>query len=282
MDKEYKIIHMNQDEVNVAVDWAAEEGWNPGLNDAPCFYSTDPNGFFAGTLQGTTIAVGSAVIYDDHFAFCGFYIVDKAYRDQGYGFELTKERLSYIGSRNAGIDGVITMLDKYHQLGYEFAHNNARFSAEQIQLHIKPNPNIISATKVPFEQLCSYDRLHFPANRPTFLNCWIYQKQAKALCYRTDNQIKGYGVIRACRQGFKIGPLFANTPAIADLLFQHLAHYAQGNLLFLDVPETNKHAMELTKKYTMNKVFATARMYLKEEPSLPLEQIYGITSFELG
>lgn len=72
----YHIKRMNQYEVNTAIDWAqgdwaAKEGWNPGLEDAACFYQTDPNG----KLNGKIIAVGSAVIYDDFFVFCGFYIV---------------------------------------------------------------------------------------------------------------------------------------------------------------------------------------------------------------
>lgn len=279
---EYKITRMNQPEVRIAVDWAANEGWNPGLDDARCFYAADPQGFFSGTLNGKIIAVGSAVIYDEQFAFCGLYIVDKAYRDHGYGLELTKARLKYVGDRNVGIDGVIDMLDKYQQLGYTLAHNNARYSAEHLSFPVQLNPAIVPATQINFELLSAYDRMHFPAARSSFLNCWIHQKNALALCYMDDNKIKGYGVIRACRQGFKIGPLFASTPEIADTLFQHLAQQACGAIIFFDIPEVNSQALELTKRYRMVKVFSTARMYLKEAPQLPLEQIYGITSFELG
>ena len=38
---------MNRDELDVAVEWAAKEGWNPGLNDAQVFWDTDPEGFVA-------------------------------------------------------------------------------------------------------------------------------------------------------------------------------------------------------------------------------------------
>ena len=33
---------MSRDEIDLAVDWAAAEGWNPGLQDADCFYTADP------------------------------------------------------------------------------------------------------------------------------------------------------------------------------------------------------------------------------------------------
>ncbi len=29
----------------LALDWAATEGWNAGLRDAPCFHAANPHGF---------------------------------------------------------------------------------------------------------------------------------------------------------------------------------------------------------------------------------------------
>ncbi len=282
MIKDYLIESMNQDEVNLAITWAAREGWNPGIHDTVCFYQTDPHGFFAGKLNGKTIAIGSAVIYDEFFAFCGFYIVDKPYRNQGYGLELTKARLAYIGNRNAGIDGVINMLDKYARIGYQLAHNNARYCLNKIIRPVSSDPHIVPLNQIDFSQLSLYDRLHFPAPRPQFLKCWINQPQSLALAYLIDGQINGYGVIRTCQKGFKIGPLFADNPAIASQLFTNLVQYAKGQLVFLDIPENNPLAIELVRQYQMEKVFATARMYLKGEPLLKKENIYGITTFELG
>jgi hypothetical protein len=42
---------MTRDEVNLAIAWAASEGWNPGLYDAESFYATDPNGFLLGEIN---------------------------------------------------------------------------------------------------------------------------------------------------------------------------------------------------------------------------------------
>jgi len=62
------------------------------LNDASCFYQADPLGFFMGLLNCEPIAVGSATIYDDKFAFCGLYIVKHEFPKQGYGLKLTEDR----------------------------------------------------------------------------------------------------------------------------------------------------------------------------------------------
>ena len=47
---------MTQQEVATAIEWAAAEGWNPGLHDAACFYAADPSGFLVGLLEDEPIA----------------------------------------------------------------------------------------------------------------------------------------------------------------------------------------------------------------------------------
>jgi hypothetical protein len=74
---------MRPDEVSIAVNWAAAEGWNPGLSDDACFVATDPEGFFIGELDGAPAATVSCVNYDKGFAFLGFYIVRADLRARG-------------------------------------------------------------------------------------------------------------------------------------------------------------------------------------------------------
>jgi hypothetical protein len=44
----------------------------------------------------------------------------------------------------------------------------------------------------------------------------------------------------------------------------------------------NKEAVKLTRQYKMTPVFETARMYTKQAPAIPLEKVFGVTTFELG
>jgi len=60
----YSIRTMTRDEVNLAIAWAASEGWNPGLYDAESFYATDPNGFLLGEINHEPIAVISLAARD--------------------------------------------------------------------------------------------------------------------------------------------------------------------------------------------------------------------------
>ena len=46
---------MAPSEVQLALDWAAHEGWNPGLHAATTFYATDPQGFLIAELDGESL-----------------------------------------------------------------------------------------------------------------------------------------------------------------------------------------------------------------------------------
>ena len=76
--------------------------------------------------------------------------------------------------------------------------------------------------------------------------------------------------------------LFADTPAVAEAIFQACQRGIAGEPLILDVPENNPAALELADAHHMKRTFATARMYRKGLPDLAHGKVFGITSFELG
>jgi GNAT superfamily N-acetyltransferase len=278
---DYRIEPMPFSGVETVIDWAAREGWNPGLGDAACFYAIDPSGFFMGVLDGRPVARVSMPIYDERFAFCGLYIVDPAYRGRGFGLTLTRASLDYIGDRNAGLDGVEAMAEKYARLGYQRAHRSTRYNFIP-QRQETPAREIVPLAQVPFAKLAAYDRAHFFASRDRFLQRWIAQPHAVGLACVDNGELKGYGVLRKCRVGYKIGPLFAEASGIAEALFGGLCNHAIGEPVSIDIPEPNQAGLRLAAKHDMRSDFACERMYLRGDPGLPLDTIYGITSFEAG
>src|SRR5262245_58891589 len=91
---DFIIRPMRTEEVSLAVDWAAAEGWNPGLADAACFAAADPEGFLIGELDGAPAATVSCVNYGASFAFLGFYIVRADLRGRGYGLRIWKAAIA--------------------------------------------------------------------------------------------------------------------------------------------------------------------------------------------
>jgi Acetyltransferase (GNAT) domain/Acetyltransferase (GNAT) family len=272
---------MRSDELDLAVEWAAQEGWNPGLHDAECFYVADPDGFLIGHLGQEPVGCISVVRYGPNFGFLGFYIMKPERRGCGHGYRLWQAGLERLEGRTVGLDGVVAQQDNYKRSQFLLVHRNVRFGgAPGFERPIDPR-----LTRVRFEWLAKviqYDRPFFPAERDTFLQCWLQPRGREGLALVEDGSIRGYGVVRTCRTGSKIGPLFAESEDGADLLFRALVAAADNAPVFLDCPEPNRSAMALAARYGLSPVFETARMYRGPAPDLPLSRIYGMTTFELG
>lgn len=284
------IRNMTRSEVDELVDWAAREGWNPGLHDADVFWATDPEAFIAADVDGALIGGGAITSYDGEFGFMGFFIVRPEYRGRGLGNTLWHARRERLLKRlrpgaSIGLDGVFEMQAYYAKGGFAFSHRDMRFRAD-ISGRPPTSPDgdegIIPLAAVPFERVLDYDRTCFPASRPTFLREWISQPDALALGCQRDGKLCGYGVVRRCREGCKVGPLFADDALAAESLYSRLAGFAFGGPLFLDVPENNPAAIGLVQRHRMAEVFGCARMYLGTPPVVAHERIFGVTTFELG
>ena len=54
---------LQREDIRLAIDWAADEGWNPGLHDAESFHAADPEGFLVAQVEGVPVGCISAVAY---------------------------------------------------------------------------------------------------------------------------------------------------------------------------------------------------------------------------
>lgn len=273
---------MQGPDVERMMAWAAAEGWNPGADDAACFVGTDPEGFLVGYRDGAPAGCISVVAYDDRFAFLGFYIVAAGLRGRGYGWQLWTAGLRRLGSRCIGLDGVLAQEANYRRSGFVLAHRQIRH-AGQIMLEPPEDGRLLPLAEMPFAQIATFDRQFFPAPRERFLRCWLNPEKRRGFALLDDGRLAGYGVIRRSIDGERIGPLFAIEEAGADLLFRALVATAPAaRTIFIDVPTPNAAGLALARRYGLQPVFETVRMYRGEAPSLPLPHIYGNTTFELG
>lgn len=274
---------MRRSEVDFAIELAAKEGWNPGLHDAEYFYRTDPDGFFIGLQADEPIGCISAVSYGNGFGFIGLYIVIPERRGQGLGTALWQHAMRYLKNQNIGLDGVVQQQENYRKSGFTLAYRNIRYQGTDLRNIAMPDDRVLALDKVGFEQLATYDSKFFGVARKQFLEGWMRMPDSHGLAMIRDRKVSGYGVIRRCRMGFKIGPLFADDEKIAEtLLLQLTSDVAMGEPIFLDVPEVNPAAVRLAEQHGMKKVFETARMYTGPPPAIEINGVFGVTTFELG
>ena len=168
----FRVRPMPPQAVALAVDWAAAEGWNPGLSDAACFAAAAPDGFLLGELADAPAAIVSVVNYDEHFSFLGFYIVRPDLRGRGFGLKIWQAGIARAESRTIGLDGVVAQQDNYRKSGFVFAYNNVRYGGWAAP-GVEAAATTVALNEVSFDLIARDDATVFPAARPAFLNAWI-------------------------------------------------------------------------------------------------------------
>jgi len=262
------IRNLDLSEIATLLDWAAAEGWNPGINDAPAFHAADPGGFFGTFVGGRMVAGIAAVAYDAHFGFIGLYICHPDWRGQGHGKAVWDAGMAYLGSRTIGLDGVPEQQANYASMGFVPAYESVRMSG-----------NIVSTASLPaarLEDIGDLDLACFPAPREAFLRHWLAPPN-RSVVHRQHELVDAYAVLRPCRDGAKIGPMFARSVEGAiDLLetFSGRVH--------IDVPTTQMHWLDALAARGFGPGFCTARMYRGRPPGIALDSVFGVTSLELG
>jgi hypothetical protein len=279
--RELRIRTMRPEEIAIAVDWAAAEGWNPGLADAACFATVDPGGFLIGELDGEPAATISCVNYDAHFSFLGFYIVRKDLRGQGHGLRIWNAAVAHAGGRVIGLDGVVAQQKNYRKSGFNLAYANVRYGGTPA-VPDAPRTGIITLADVPLAAVEADDATVFPAARSAFLRAWIGAPGHIGRALVRDGRLAAWGLIRPCRTGSKIGPLVADGRAAAEAVLAALLAAAGSGEIYLDAPSVNRDAVALAEALGLAPVFETARMYTGAIPPLRVERMFGVTTFELG
>ena len=279
MSSEPSIRTMRREDVDFAIRLAAREGWNPGLSDAESFHAADPEGFFVAELNGQPVGTISAVRYGEGFGFVGLYIMIPEARGKGWGLRLWNHAMARLDGCNVGLDAVTAQEATYARAGFATHYRSARYEGEGGGA--RPEGALRLEDK-DFEAVAAYDRRCFPGPREPFLRAWLDAPGVRAFAVAGNDGLAGYGVIRPCARGYKIGPLFADDGQAADVLYRALAASVPGEKVYLDVIEPNAAAVALARGYGLAEVFTTVRMYSGGEPAMDRDRVFGVTSFELG
>lgn len=258
-------------EIGALLDWAAAEGWNPGLDDAAAFQAADPNGFIGAFVEGQLVAGISSVAYDEAFGFIGLYICHPDWRGQGHGKAVWDAGMAHLGGRTIGLDGVPEQQANYASMGFVPTYETIRMSGS---LTSEPVPSLLPSARV--EDIATLDVMGFPARRDDFLGRWLATPRTSLMA--TENgTVAAYAVIRACRDGAKIGPLFAHDLAAATAILDTLSGPMQ-----IDVPAVQTAWLETLAARGMTPGFRTTRMYRGTPPRCDPSVVFGITTLELG
>lgn len=271
---------MTLDELQAVLGWAADEGWNPGLDDAAAFYVADPGGFLIKEAEGTPVAAISVVNHDADFAFLGLYLCKPAFRGQGHGMDVWRAGIAHAGGRCIGLDGVPDQQANYARSGFVKYGSSLRFEG---RLDRDPDPRVRPAVPSEVTDMVGRDATASGIKRMAFATAWFSPTPTRTTIVLVEGaQIKAFATCRRCRLGSKIGPLYAGSEADALALLASNPFATSSDPVFIDATGHDTALARLLTKHGFEPVFETARMFTGAPPERDTCVFQAIASMELG
>lgn len=288
---------MTHEDLKLVMGWACEENWNVGKHDVTPYYKADPEGYKLLLLDNEPIGSISIVKHSNDFAFIGLFIIRKEYRNQGHGTYLFNAAITHLKERlsakaNIGLYAVPKEITRYQKFGFKDIFKNNQWSVTAPgKTAAETKSSSIAEISSLFHEVVEYDKGIFSAPRDVLLTHLLKMPGTTAFAHIKENKIVGYGIIRLCQAGYRIGPLYANSFCSAKILLEDLlnsiATSKEMMSVTLDMPECNKFTHALAEYFNLTQVpendtQAMFKEVLPEALSENIDKNYAVCSLELG
>lgn len=276
----YRVRKALAHEIPLIYELAEQECWNPGECDAEAVAQGMPGAFWLGKLCNQVIASSAATLYGDNIAYLSFYLVKPEYRKQGYGSRLWHTVMKCLEDRNIVLDAMPKQVDFYRRLGFyiDQAFMSYHFDGSIPDCKWEGIPLLPLKDKI-LEEALIYDQDFFPVKRFPYMKAWLSMPNACGFVWKEGQSISGYGLIRKAKQGYRIGPCYADSP---ETLLRTLLAQANGAPVSISMPENNPFTQRLVDVFCLLAGSRLQRMYSQFPLELPVERIAAITNFTFG
>ncbi len=274
--------------------WARQEGFAPGVGDVAIYRQTDRQGLWVGWLGDEPVGCIAGVRYNASYGFIGLFLVVPAQRGRGYGVQLWRHALQHLADVPCiGLEAAPDRIDDYAVWGFAPASPTTRWqrlAADGAPLPPPAAPEppwcLLEGDAIPAAALQRFDAEREPSPRPHFLRQWLRHPAGTVLALvDRAGACHGFGRVRPCLladgEGWRVGPLVADSPAAARALLEGLLQRHPGTVL-IDAPGANAAAAPLLASLGFAPVSRTLRMYRGVPPAVSLADVYGLACLELG
>ncbi|MFO7628800.1 MAG: GNAT family N-acetyltransferase [Prochlorococcaceae cyanobacterium] len=272
--------------------WARAEGFIPGSGDLAIYRHTDRQGLWVGCLEGVPIGCIAGVRYNPAYGFIGLFLVQPEHRGRGYGVQLWRRAMAHLEDvACVGLEAAPDRIDDYAAWGFRPAAPTRRWRLQADGAAALPHSSddglrLLAGSAIPAAAVQAYDASREPSPRPHFLADWLRHPAGTVLgLLDGGGRCHGFGRIRPCLlpkgEGWRIGPLLADSPALAERLLRGLLAHHPG-VVMIDAPAANGQTAPLLERLGFSVVGETLRMYRGPRPAVSLADVYGLACLELG
>ena len=295
MDNLLSIKSLCDEDIDFVTEISRKEGFAPGVGDLRIYQNTDNQGLWVGWLDKNPIGCIAGVRYNRYYGFLGLFLVIEEYRGRGFGLQLWKKALSHLSDLPCvGLEAAPERITDYSKWGFTISSKTTRWQllgdGKLVEEYSKNDDldhfSFVEGSSIPQDAVEKFDEKRETTPRPHFLSSWLNHPAGKVIAViDKKNCWHGFGRIRPCLlqngDGWRIGPLMADTPILLQILLKKLIERHPG-LIIIDAPGLNKSASQVFKKLGFKSESETFRMYRGSQPPVSMNDVYGLACLELG
>jgi ribosomal protein S18 acetylase RimI-like enzyme len=286
---------MEEKDLELVMNWCKGEKWNVGKYDVPAYYALDPKGHFLFLLDKQPVGAISIVRYSAQLFAIGPFIVKNEYRNKGYGAKIWQHAMKLLENNNdatACLYSVPAQISRYANSGFKKNFHIQRWQKNLINNLTsdieKKTEELKRLDTVSIESVIDYDQSIFSVSRKKLLTTLMQCQNIVGFASTDDTgKVTGFGLIRPCIKGYRIGPLYADHIENAQKLFRTLLARVNNCTVFIDAPSHNPYIELFTSYFNLARVSEadTVAMFRGEVPASLIEnnhKNYAVCSLEIG
>ncbi|HKQ39385.1 MAG TPA: GNAT family N-acetyltransferase [Verrucomicrobiae bacterium] len=277
------VRRMADTDLNAADELRRLAGWNQTIADWRQLLSFEPHGCFVAVENERVVGTVTTTTYEPAMAWIGMMLVHPAHRGRGIGTLLMRAAMDYLHNRGIQcirLDATPAGRAVYEKLGFVPEWALTRFEGTPCSpVNTADARELVEADWPAVEEL---DAVAFGVVRRPILR-GLAAASRRALVIHDERSILGYGMLRPGSSCDYLGPLVSAASHLAMPLIASLLRHSAGRPVFWDVPDENRVASELVRRFSFQPVRALTRMRFGSNiiPSDPRAQL-GIADPSLG
>jgi len=239
-----RIRAMNVDDLPLGCRLSGAAGWNQLPADWQRLLLLDPAGCFVAEWQGQPVGT-TCVTRFDTIAWISMVLVDAAHRGQGIGTQLMRHALAWLDqceTRTVRLDATALGRPVYEKLGFVGEYEVARWEGTAGEGELAPE--IRWASDAHLEAIAALDWQASGTPRRTLLARLLAERPGGMRVTKAQERITGFRGVRSGVRAWQIGPVIARDASAGAALLAASFFDHQGQAVFLDVPVSNRPAMQ--------------------------------------
>jgi GNAT superfamily N-acetyltransferase len=259
---------MRQRDLPFADTVRALAGWNQTLNDWRRFLAMEPDGCYVAEWNGQPAGTATIIAYGAAVAWIGMVLVHPDYRRRGVGTALLKRCIEHLrerGVRSIKLDATPAGKQVYDGLGFKDEWTLARWEGRSRRPQPAGREGSIRDWRESDALLVDrLDTAAFGVSRLRLLRALAPQSHPALVFQTARARVDGYGFVRKGARAWYLGPISATSTEVGLSLVETLVSRCEGQMIYWDIPDANRPAVEWARQSGFALQRPLIRMYLGE------------------